>query len=100
MFSGIVGTYPVVTTVVMTFTHHQFGREAAIAMLRGSVLSWIGFVSSFFAVGLAIKPYGLAVSLGFGVLAAVGTTILVLWVDGLASRITSPHAVPSNPPPE
>jgi hypothetical protein len=40
-FSGIVGTYPVVTTVIMTFTHHQFGREVAIAMLRGTVLSWI-----------------------------------------------------------
>ena len=99
MFSGIVGTYPVVTTVVMTFTHHQFGREAAIAMLRGSVLSWIGFVSSFFAIGLAINPYGLAASLCLGVLAAVGTTILVLWVDGLAaSRTKNAHALaPSKP---
>jgi len=84
-FSGIIGTYPVVTTVVMTFTHHQFGREAAVAMLRGSVLSWIAFVSCFFVIGLTLNPHGLAASLGFGALAAVGTTILVLWVDRRAA---------------
>jgi len=94
VFSGIVGTYPVVTTVVVTFTHHRFGREAALAMLRGSVLSWIAFVSSFFAIGLAINPYGLAASLGLGALAAVGTTILVLWVATLeASRTKNAHTL-------
>src|SRR5262245_7227738 len=65
-FSGIVGPF---TTVVMTCTHHQFGREAAIAMLRGSVLSWIAFVSSFFVIGLALNQYGLAASRGLGALA-------------------------------
>ena len=80
-FSGIIGTYPVVTTVVMTFTHHQFGREPAIAMLRGSVLSWIAFVSCFFVIGLTLNPYGLTASLGLAALAAVATTTLVLWVD-------------------
>ena len=99
VLSGIVGTYPVVTTVVMTFTHHQFGREAAIAMLRGSVLSWIAFVSSFVAIGLAINAFGLAASLGLGALAAVGTTILVLWVDGrAASRTKNAHALVASKP--
>ena len=87
-FSGIVGTYPVVSTVIMTFTHHQFGREAAIAMLRGTVLSWIAFVSSFLVIGLTLKSFGLAGSIGLGVVAAVCTTILVLRIDRLlAPRI-------------
>lgn len=86
--SGIVGTYPVVTTVIMTFTHRQFGREVAIAMLRGTVLSWIGFVSCFVVIGLTIKPYGLGPSLGLGALATVVTTLSVLWIDRLtASRM-------------
>jgi hypothetical protein len=80
-FSGIVGTYPVVTTVVITFTHHQFGREVAIAMLRGTVLSWIGFVSSFLVIGLSLISYGLVVSIGLAALATVGTMTLVLWID-------------------
>ena len=95
MFSGIIGTYPVVTTVLMTFTHHQFGREAAIAMLRGSVLSWIAFVSCFFVIGLALNSHGLAASLGLGALAAVGTTILVLWVDRFAASRTRREAIKS-----
>jgi hypothetical protein len=87
VFSGIIGTYPVVTTVVMTFTHHQWGREAAVAMLRGSLLSWISFGSCFFVIGLTVKAYGLALSFGFGALAAVATSILVLWTDRRLPRV-------------
>jgi hypothetical protein len=93
-FSGIVGTYPVVTTVIMTFTHHRFGRETAVAMLRGTALSWIGFVSCFLVIGLTLRPYGLATSLGLGALATLATTIVVLWIDRLASR-TSAKAIKS-----
>ena len=99
-FSGIVGTYPVVTTVIMTFTHHHFGREVAIAMLRGTVLSWIGFVSSFLVIGLTLIPYGLTVSLGLAALATVGTTMLALWIDRFTVSRTKGNAhelVPAKP---
>jgi hypothetical protein len=86
VFSGIVGTYPVVSTVVMTFTHQQWGREAAVAMLRGTVLSWIAFVSCFLAIGLTLKPYGLAPSIGIGAAAAVVTSFLVLRIDRLGGQ--------------
>lgn len=81
LLSGILGTYPVVTTVVTTFTHHQLGPEAAIAMMRSSVLTWFGFVVCFVVIGLTLKSYGLAASLCFGVLAAVGMNIAVFWID-------------------
>jgi hypothetical protein len=81
VLSGIVGTYPVVSTVVTTFTHTQLGREAAVAMLRGSVLSWTAFASCFLAIGLALEAQGLAVACVLGVLAAVATTVLVPWID-------------------
>ncbi|MDQ0320283.1 hypothetical protein QO002_002421 [Pararhizobium capsulatum DSM 1112] len=99
-FSGIVGTYPVVTTVIMTFTHHQSGREVAIAMLRGTVLSWIGFVSAFLVIGLTLIPYGLTVALVLAVLANLGTTILALWIDRFITSRTkgNPHEfVPARP---
>ena len=35
VLSGIVGTFPVVSTIVVAFTHHQWGRDAAVGMLRG-----------------------------------------------------------------
>ena len=85
LLSGIIGTYPVVTTVVTTFTHHQLGRETAVTMIRGSVLSWFAFVSCFLAIGLTLKSHGLAASLCVGALAAVATTVAVLWIDRRAS---------------
>jgi hypothetical protein len=89
LLSGIVGTYPVVTTVVTTFTHRQMGREAAVAMMRSSVLAWFGFVSCFLVIGFTLKSYGLAASLCLGALAAVGTTIVVLWIDRRSSARAS-----------
>jgi hypothetical protein len=85
LLSGIIGTYPVVTTVVTTFTHHQSGREAAVTMMRSSVLSWFSFVSCFLVIGLTLKSHGLAASLCLGALAAVATTVAVLWIDRRAS---------------
>jgi hypothetical protein len=81
VLSGIVGTYPVALTVVVTFTHVQLGRDAVLAMLRGSVLSWFTFASCFLAIGLLIEELGIVVSMSLGVLVAVVTSVLVLWID-------------------
>jgi hypothetical protein len=79
ILSGIVGTYPVAITVVIAFTHAQLGRNAAVAMLRGSVLSWFSFASCFLAIALWTEVAG--TGLAIGVLAAVATSALVLWTD-------------------
>jgi hypothetical protein len=79
VLSGIVSTYPVAITVVVTFTHVQLGHDAVAAMLRGSVLSWFAFASYFLAIGVLIEKLGIAVSMSFGALAAVVTSVLVLW---------------------
>jgi len=80
MLSGVIGTYPVAITVVITFTHSRFGRNAALAMLRGSVLSWISFASCFLAIGLSLEAAGTPQAIGLGALAAVATSVLVLWM--------------------
>jgi hypothetical protein len=89
ILSGIVGTYPVAITVVITFTHAQLGRNAALDMLRGSVLSWISFVSCFLAIGLSLEALGTALAIGLGVLAAVATSVLVLWTDRIVASARS-----------
>jgi len=81
VLSGIAGTYPVSITVVLTFTHAQVGRDAAWAMLRGSVLSLIGFASCFLTIGLSLEAQGHAVAMALGVPATGATTALVLWAD-------------------
>jgi hypothetical protein len=86
MLSGVVGTYPVAITVVITFTHSQFGRNAVLAMLRGSVLSWISFASCFLVIGLALEAIGTGLAIGLGALAAVATSVLVLWMGRVVAR--------------
>ena len=86
VLSGVVGTYPVAITVVVTFAHRQRGRNAAVAMLRGCVLSWISFASCFLAIGLSLEAVGVALAIGLGALAAVGTSIVVLWMDRVVAK--------------
>jgi hypothetical protein len=86
ILSGIVGTYPVAITVVITFTHVQFGRNAVLAMLRGSVLSWISFAICFLVIGLSLEALGIASTISLGVLAAVATSLLVLKADQVIAQ--------------
>lgn len=72
--SGIMSTYPVIVTVVGTFTHHRWGREAAWRMLRGITSSLVGFVAFFLIVGLALPGFGLVASYGFAAIAALAVT--------------------------
>ena len=51
-----------IVTVVGTFTHHRWGREAVWRMLRGIAASLFAFVVFFLVVGLALPVSGLIAS--------------------------------------
>jgi hypothetical protein len=57
--SGIASTYPVILTVVGSFTHHQLGADAVLRILRGIMLSLLSFVAFFLVVGTVIDQIGL-----------------------------------------
>jgi hypothetical protein len=57
--SGILSTYPVIVTVVGTFTHYSRGREALWRMLRGVTASLFSFVVFFLVVGASLTRLGL-----------------------------------------
>ena len=90
VLSGIVGTYPVAIAVVITFTHHQLGGDGAAAMLRGCVLSWISFASCFVVIGLSLEVMGSALAIVLGALAAIVTSVLVLWMERSLTRVRIP----------
>jgi hypothetical protein len=83
--SGIVSTYPAMTTVLVAFTHQQWGRDAARHMLRGLMLSLLVFVIFFLTVGMSLPVVGLVPSF------AIAAT-LVLCIDAvlLAAMRESP----------
>jgi hypothetical protein len=78
--SGIVSTYPAIVTVIGSFTHHQWGRDAVRHMLRGLALSLLAFVMFFLAVGATLAEVGVMAAFVLGTAAAlpVSATVLAL----------------------
>jgi hypothetical protein len=69
--SGIMSTYPVIVSVVGTFTHHRWGREAVWRMLRGITASLVSFVAFFLIVGLALPTFGLVAAYALAAVVAL-----------------------------
>ena len=76
--SGIVSTYPVILTVVGTFTHQQWGRDAVRRVLRGVAVSLTSFVAFFLVVGLTMPIAGVEGSFGLASVPAVAISGLLL----------------------
>ena len=60
--SGIAASFPVLLTVIGTFTFHQWGSDALLALLRGITRSLLSFVMFFWVVATFVEPLGLVTS--------------------------------------
>ena len=79
--SGVISTYPVILTVVGTFTHHRWGREAAWRVMSGLTKSLVMFVTFFLIVGLALPSLGLARSYVLASAVAITIAALLLFLN-------------------
>ncbi|MGB3720391.1 MAG: hypothetical protein WBB38_12480 [Hyphomicrobiaceae bacterium] len=77
--SGIVATYPVILTIVATFTHAQWGWRAAVQLARGVSLSLLSFVAFFLVVGSMAESIGLVWSFVLATLAALLISSLLIF---------------------
>lgn len=69
--SGVVATYPVILSVIGTFTHSQWGWPAVVQLARGVSLSLMSFVAFFLVVGLSAETVGLTWAFVLAVAAAL-----------------------------
>ena len=76
--SGIVGTFPVIMTVLGTFTHAQWGGGAAIVLMRAVLLSLLSFIVFFVVVHETVLQLGLTWSYAWAVLASIVTSTTLL----------------------
>ena len=76
MSSGSIVTVGVIRRPRKIESARSRARKSGVA-----IPSWIAFASCFLAIGLALEAQGLAAAFALGVLAAVATTVLVLWID-------------------
>ena len=75
-----------ILTVVVTFTHERWGRDAATAMLRGVVLSLIGFVAFFWVVSTFVVRFGLVETYVLAAVTGLSFSTLLLGVNGWRAR--------------
>lgn len=77
--SGIVSTFPVILTVIGSFTFHQWGLEALLRVLRGISISLIGFVIFFLVVGYGLPVVGLEPAFLTAALAGIAFSAGTVW---------------------
>jgi hypothetical protein len=70
--SGLLATFPIITSVLATFTHAQLGVEDTHRLLRGFVLGFFAYALFCFVVSVSIR------SLGTGAAFALATGLAVL----------------------
>jgi hypothetical protein len=78
--AGIVGSYPVILTVLTTFTHAQWGVEPAQRLLRSVLLSLTSFVTFFLVAGLLVEDLGTIAAFTVATLAALAWSGALLWL--------------------
>ncbi len=71
--SGLFGMFPLMSTVLVTFSHHHAGSDSAIALLRGMFYGFYGFASFCLVMTLVLPGHGLGVSFAAGL-----STVLAL----------------------
>jgi hypothetical protein len=60
--SGIIAMFPLMTTVLVGFSHHHSGGVFAIALLRGMVYGYFSFAIFCLLLSLSLPNYSLVVS--------------------------------------
>ncbi|OIR07076.1 hypothetical protein GALL_106630 [mine drainage metagenome] len=79
--SGLLAMFPVLSTVLVVFSHHHSGREYAITLLRGMVFGWYAFAAFCLALALSLPALGVApaflLSLGCAGTVQLGTRAIM-----------------------
>lgn len=85
--SGIIASFPVITTVVVAFSHYRWGAAAATLMLRSLLLSLLSFIGFFLVLGWALVPLGIPVAFALATCVSIaGGTVLTLGLRAVSRR--------------
>jgi hypothetical protein len=71
--SGLLAPFPVITTVLATFTHAQRGEADTVLLLRGMLTGFLAF--ALFCFALAVGLHTLGTAAGFALAAAVAVLV-------------------------
>jgi hypothetical protein len=78
--SGLLAPFPVITTVLATFTHTQRGVGEAVQLLRGMLCGFFAFALFCFTLVISLPVSGVAVAF------ALATAVALVGQTGMISR--------------
>jgi hypothetical protein len=79
--SGLLAPFPIIASVLATFTHTQRGVDEALRLLRGLITGFAAFALFCFALALALRAMDTAPAFALA-------TAIALLTQGLALRLT------------
>ena len=76
--SGLLAPFPVITTVLATFTHTQCGAGQAVRLLRGMLSGFVAFALFCFTLTISLRASGVAAAFLFATaLALAGQAAMI-----------------------
>jgi hypothetical protein len=69
--SGLLAPFPVITTVLATFTHSQRGAGEAVRLLRGMLTGFVAFALFCFTLAVSLKGATVATAFALATVAAL-----------------------------
>ncbi len=75
-WSGLLTPFPILTSILAAFTHHQQGADATVRIFRGLVYGLFGFTSFLFLVCLMVASFPIPVTYGIAFLVALSINML------------------------
>jgi hypothetical protein len=91
--SGLLAPFPIIATVLATFTHVQRGSDEVVRMLRGMVTGFGAFALFFFTLAVSLRGLGTSPAFALATVIALSTQALVL--ARFARREPVPVRVPA-----
>jgi hypothetical protein len=96
--SGLLAPFPIIATVLATFTHSQRGAEEAVRLLRGMVLGYGAFALFCFSLTISLHDLStarsFALALGVALLVQSSAVLLTIRSTSTATAAASPVQLP------
>jgi hypothetical protein len=76
--SGLLAPFPVITTVLATFTYAQHGQEETVRLLRGMLTGFAAFALFCFTLAVSLRGLGVAGAFALATAVALLTQTMIL----------------------
>ena len=77
-WSGILLTFPIISSILTPFAHLSFGARAAVLTIRGLLAGFFGTSCFIIIIAVCLEPLGIASGYCIAALGALLTSILIM----------------------